>query len=184
MCAALADTVQLNEVNVEGINLPEELQVPPFVGTELYDYDQAAGLQQQTDEQQLFVVAVDGRQTTSSMTSSSESSQDISAVPGPAADTLPQSSVAAGELENQDAVPQPYLPPQQEQQAAMPAIALVHSEAPQAAANPAANAARVSAVPSMGVPPASSKVPGRYIVFFRDNVTSTQQGADRCVLAS
>jgi hypothetical protein len=181
--AVFADTVELSEANVEGSVLPEELKSSPSAGTEFYDYDQAARLQQQREQQQLYVVEVDGRQATSGSTYPIGSSNEAVADPSIAADILTPGSDTAAEP-GPDAATRgdSQLPLQTtEPEATIPAIPVVHTAAavPQAAANPAANAVRVSAVPNMGVPPASSKIPGRYIVFFRDNVTSTQQGADR-----
>jgi hypothetical protein len=187
LCAALAETVQLNEANVEGTILPEELQFPPSVGTELYDYDQAAGAQQQQEQQQLYVVSLDGSQASSSSTDSITQGSAAAAPLSTAPDSLPDSSDAAAAPDMDPAwqlgsFPPPPPPPPAEAPAAIqgsPATPAAAAAVPQAAANPAANAALASAVPNMGVPPAGSKVPGRYIVFFRSNVTNTQQGIER-----
>lgn len=196
--AALGETVQLNESNVEGSIMPQELQSPPSAGTELCDYDQAASAQQQQEQQQLYVVALDGSPASSSTdtaTSSNEASQP--AEPSSSAtDSLPSSSNTAAGAGPDPAswqlgsFPAPPPPPLQEPQAAAafqgPSNTLAASATARqaAAANPAANAAAVSAVPNMGVAPAGSRVPGRYIVFFRSNVSSTQQGIDRCAVTA
>jgi hypothetical protein len=180
--AVFADTAKLSEVNVEGSVLPE-LQSSPSAGMEFYDYDQAAGLQQQREQQQLYVVAVDGRQAASSSTYSSGGSSEASVDPSLAADILTSGSDAAADprLDAAKRAESQLLLQPREPETSIPEIPMVHAAtaAPQAAFNAAANAARVSAVPNMGVPPASSKIPGRYIVFFRDNVTNTQQGTER-----
>lgn len=50
---------------------------------------------------------------------------------------------------------------------------------PSAAANPAAAAFTASAIPHLGVAPAGSKIPGRYVVIFNDNVTTVDGGIER-----
>jgi hypothetical protein len=49
-------------------------------------------------------------------------------------------------------------------------------------ANPAANAPLASATPLFGSPAAGTVIPGRYVVFFHSNVSSTKIGLNRWVV--
>ena len=50
------------------------------------------------------------------------------------------------------------------------------------ASNPAANAPLASATPLFGAPAAGTVIPGRYVVFFHKNVSSTKVGLNRWVV--
>ncbi|KAF6252012.1 hypothetical protein COO60DRAFT_567314 [Scenedesmus sp. NREL 46B-D3] len=184
--ASLADTVQVNVNVVESPSL-EQLHSQYAMATELPINGQAAGAQQQHKQQQLHVVAVDGNQATGSTTNlSGDSLQAVALYSSTAAHSFPHTTDAVAAAVPAATPRQLYSPPPPplplpKPYAAIPAFPTMQAAAavPQAAANPASNAAVVPAVHNTGVPPAGSRITGRYIVFFRSNVTSTQHGIDR-----
>lgn len=162
-CSALADTVQLDVTNVEGPAVPEAFTASPSAWREPYYYDPSTGAAG-SGRQQLVVVAVDGTPLNANERGKSERSSSSSTGADQQSPVTPTTPDAVGAAA---------------QAAARPGAAAAAAAAAQIAANPAANAAVAGAVPNLGVPPAGSRIPGRYVVFFNSNVSSLQMGSER-----